>query len=142
MLPQLLALDGDPGRPDRHRDRCRATPPSGEAYAADPLVWHGPFKRPTLEALSATIDAIRRGRQARALPTLWVHGEDDQLVPIEASRGGHRADLGGEHADAGRRTPGARHEVFNETNKDEVLDDVTDFIDEQIGHGEATTSFL
>ncbi|GAA3133286.1 hypothetical protein GCM10020001_064710 [Nonomuraea salmonea] len=28
--------------------------------------------------------------------------------------------------------PGARHEIFNETNKDEVLDDVTAFIDQSL----------
>ncbi|MFD0854982.1 lysophospholipase, partial [Actinomadura adrarensis] len=29
--------------------------------------------------------------------------------------------------------PGARHEVFNETNRDEVLADVTAFIDRVLG---------
>ena len=29
----------------------------GQAYAADPLVWHGPFKRPTVEAMARAADA-------------------------------------------------------------------------------------
>ncbi len=29
--------------------------------------------------------------------------------------------------------PGARHEVFNETNQDEVIGEVADFIDEATG---------
>ncbi len=139
VLPQLLALDEIPDTPIDPATLSR-DPAIGEAYAADPLVWHGPFKRPTLEALSATIDVIRAAGRLGAVPTLWVHGEDDQLVPIDASRAGI-AQLKGEYL-TNRTYPEARHEIFNETNKDEVLDDVTEFIDEQIGHSAKAVSFL
>jgi alpha-beta hydrolase superfamily lysophospholipase len=56
-----------------------------------------------------------------------VHGEDDQLVPLEGTRVGIEA-IGG--SDLTERVyPGARHEVFNETNSKEVLADVTAFVD-------------
>jgi alpha-beta hydrolase superfamily lysophospholipase len=139
VLPQLLALEEIPDAPIDTATLSRDEA-IGKAYAADPLVWHGPFKRPTLEALSATIGVIREAGRLGTVPTLWVHGEDDQLVPIEASRAGI-AQTKGEHLT--RKTyPGARHEIFNETNKDEVLDDVTDFIDDQIGRDERAVPFL
>ncbi|GAA3609859.1 hypothetical protein GCM10022419_113620 [Nonomuraea rosea] len=97
-----------------------------------PLVWHGPFKRATLEAFATTLAAIAKGGTFGALPTLWVHGDEDALVPLPASRGGIEAVRGSDLTE--RIYPGARHEVFNETNKDEVLDDVTAFIDRALTH--------
>ena len=103
-------------------------PSVGEVYSADELVWHGPFKRPTLEALDRGLRTIGEGPKLGDLPTLWVHGAEDALVPIGETRGGIEQ-LGftrlEEHV-----YPGARHEVFNETNQDEVLDTVADFIDD------------
>ena len=102
-------------------------PRIGEIYTADPLVYHGPFKRPTLQSLKTALATIGDGPRLGDLPTLWVHGEDDQLVPIVETRAGIEAIRG---TDLTQRTyPGARHEVFNETNKAEVLQDVTGFID-------------
>jgi alpha-beta hydrolase superfamily lysophospholipase len=58
---------------------------------------------------------------------LWLHGEEDQLVPIAETRKGIEA------LQCTRLEeviyPGARHEVFNETNKDEVLARAADFVD-------------
>jgi alpha-beta hydrolase superfamily lysophospholipase len=62
-----------------------------------------------------------------------VHGEDDQLVPIDATREGIDALRGVVFEE--KSYPDARHEVFNETNKEEVLSDVTTFIDHAIGRG-------
>ncbi|MDX6583257.1 MAG: hypothetical protein QOI10_2441 [Solirubrobacterales bacterium] len=101
-------------------------PAVGEAYAADPLVYHGPFRRETLLGMGAATAAFAEGGTFGDLPTLWIHGEEDQLVPvantrpaIEAARGTHFEQ---------KIYPGARHEIFNETNSDEVLDDVVDFL--------------
>ncbi|RDI49844.1 alpha/beta hydrolase [Nocardia mexicana] len=102
-------------------------PEIGRSYAEDPLVWHGPFKRPLLEALSRCLDTINTGGDLGELPTLWLHGEDDHLVPLPASRIGVER-IRGKHLTE-RLYPGARHEIFNETNRDEVLADVTTFID-------------
>ncbi|MER6942850.1 lysophospholipase [Nonomuraea sp. NPDC000554] len=126
VVPTLLALDELPDVPIDTATLSRDLA-VGAAYAEDPLVWHGPFKRPTLEAFAATLAAIAKGGTLGTLPTLWVHGEDDQLVPLSGSRGGVEAIRGDDLTE--RVYPGARHEVFNETNKDEVLADVTAFID-------------
>ncbi|MFF5259556.1 alpha/beta hydrolase [Actinomadura viridis] len=102
-------------------------PEVGAAYAADPLVWHGPFKRVTVRALQAGIDLVAAGGSLGDLPTLWVHGDDDRLVPLEGTRTGIEALRGPGLVE--RILPGARHEVFNEIDRDEVLAEVTAFVD-------------
>lgn len=102
----------------------------GLRYQSDPLVWHGPFKRTLLEALDRCLEQINEGGRLGKLPTLWVHGEDDRLVPIAGTRPGIEQIRGDDLTE--RIYPQARHEVFNETNKDEVLADVTGFIDRAV----------
>ncbi|MDF2706366.1 MAG: lysophospholipase [Nonomuraea muscovyensis] len=63
---------------------------------------------------------------SRWLPTHWVHGADDRLMPASGSRAGVEAIRGDDFTE--RIYPEARHEVFNETNKEEVLADVTAFV--------------
>ncbi len=58
-------------------------------------------------------------------PLLWLHGSDDALVPLEGTVRGILT-LAGPDTTA-RIFPGARHEVFNETNRDEVLGEVARF---------------
>ncbi len=123
-VEQLLALEEIPDVPIDPSTLSRDAG-VGEAYEADELVWHGPFKRPTLEALQQAMATVNDGGPV-AVPILWLHGEDDQLVPIGPSREGFTS-LGGARA-AHKTYPGARHEILNETNRDEVLDDVLTFL--------------
>ncbi|MEV4860059.1 alpha/beta hydrolase [Streptomyces ossamyceticus] len=102
-------------------------PAVGSAYANDPQVWHGPFKRPTLEAFARTLETISANGSVGELPLLWVHGDDDRIVPLAGSRTGVEELRGAMWVE--RVYPGARHEVFNETNRDEVLADVKEFVD-------------
>ncbi len=129
-ITTLLELEEIPDIPIDTATLSR-DPRVGAAYAADPLVWHGPFKRPTVEAFDRCLAAISSGGRLGALPTLWVHGAADELVPLAGTR------TGIEEIRGDRLTeiiyPGARHEVFNETNRDEVLADLTAFIDEVLG---------
>lgn len=101
-------------------------PAVGRAYADDPLVHHGPFRRETLLGLGAAVEAVAAGGTFGPLPTLWIHGAEDQLVPLDATRPAIEAVRGERFAEI--IYPGARHEVLNETNRDEVLDDVVAFL--------------
>ena len=97
----------------------------GEAYVADPLVYHGGWKRPTLEAFVAADEAIAAGPGFGDLPLLYVHGGEDQLVPVVLARPIVER-LAGPDSDL-RIIEGARHEVFNELDKDETIALVADF---------------
>ena len=122
---QLLALEEIPDAPLDITTLSR-DPAVGETYAADPLVWHGPFKRATLEAMERGLQAVMSGPSLGDLPLMWIHGEDDQLVPIEGTRAGIEHLRGPRYAE--RIYPEGRHEMFNELNAEDVLADVTEFI--------------
>jgi len=123
---RLLALDEIPDTPISPAALSR-DPAVGAAYAADPLVWHGPMKRPTLKAFTRTLEAVDEAGDVGPLPLLWLHGDEDRLVPLPGSR------VGVERLSGGRLTEriftGARHEVFNETNRAEVFAELIRFLD-------------
>ncbi|MGI8921261.1 MAG: lysophospholipase [Solirubrobacteraceae bacterium] len=128
-LEGLLGLDPIPDVPIDPQVLSR-DPAVGRAYAEDPLVWHGPFKRATLEALVAAISAVAGGASLGALPTLWIHGEKDALVPLVHARPAVER-IRGQQLEQ-HVYPGARHEIFNETNRDEVIADMIAFIERQL----------
>ncbi|MEU6818138.1 lysophospholipase [Streptomyces sp. NPDC046860] len=123
---RLLALDEIPDLPISPAALSR-DPAVGAAYAADPLVWHGRMKRPTLLAFERGLAAVAAGDGTGDLPLLWLHGDDDRLVPVGGSR------TGVAHLGAGRATerifPGARHEVFHETDRVKAFAELTAFLD-------------
>ncbi|MFG3200066.1 MULTISPECIES: alpha/beta hydrolase [unclassified Streptomyces] len=127
---RLLALDEIPDTPISPAALSR-DPAVGAAYLADPLVWHGPMKRPTLLAFERGLAAVAGGGDTGTLPLLWLHGDDDRLVPLPGSR------IGVERLGAGRATErifaGARHEVFNETDRAKVFEELTGFLDPVLG---------
>ncbi|WP_370891689.1 alpha/beta fold hydrolase [Janibacter sp. GXQ6167] len=127
-VTELLDLDQIPPTPIDPATLSRDAS-VGAAYEADPLVWHGDFKRPTLQALATALRTINDGGTL-GVPTLWLHGSDDHLVPIEDTRYGWEQ-IAGDTSHA-KHYEGARHEIFNETNKDEVIADVLAFIDEHL----------
>jgi alpha-beta hydrolase superfamily lysophospholipase len=124
-LEAMLAAEEIPDAPIDPATLSR-NPEVGRAYVDDPLVWHGPFKRPTVEALQRCLDAVTGAGTVGDVPVLWLHGEDDQLVPLPGSREGWATFAG--PRSTSKVYPGARHEIFNETNRDDVLDDVVDFV--------------
>lgn len=105
-------------------------PQVGAAYAADPLIHHGGFHRETIQAVVDALAAVDAGPGFGDLPVLWIHGEDDPIALFG---------MAAERLDRLRGTgfrsisyPGARHEVFNETNQDQVLADVVAMIGETL----------
>lgn len=110
-------------------------PAVGAAYAADPLVYHGPFKRETLIALFTAVAAVAEGPSLGDLPTLWIHGTEDALSPIDSVRPTIELIRGPDFDQ--RIYEGAAHEVFNETNREEVLDDVAAFIRDALARSAA-----
>lgn len=128
----LLAMDPMPNVPIDPAMLSR-DPAAGEAYLADPLVHHGPLTRQTLTAIFASVDVIAAGPSLGELPTLWLHGENDPLAPydVTAKAFEHLAGTALEQ----KVYDGAMHEILNETNKDEVIDDVVAFLRSTVGLG-------
>jgi alpha-beta hydrolase superfamily lysophospholipase len=102
-------------------------PAVGEAYANDPLVWHGGWKRPTVAAFHRASVAVDSGPGFDDLPVLYVHGAADELVPMILVRPVVERLRGTDHSE--RIVPEARHEVFNETDKDETVREMADFVE-------------
>jgi alpha-beta hydrolase superfamily lysophospholipase len=121
----MLAADEIPDAPIDPSTLSR-DPAVGRTYVDDPLVWHGPFKRRTVEALKSCLETIAAAGPVEGVPVLWLHGEDDRLVPMDGTSAGWSTFAGKDSSS--KIYPGARHEIFNETNRDDVLGDVLDFV--------------
>jgi len=101
-------------------------PETGVKYAADPLVYHGPFHRASLEMFKRSVDEVAQGGSFGELPVLWIHGSEDQLAPLEEARVAIERIRGARTVE--KVYEGAQHEIFNETNREEVLDDTVEFL--------------
>lgn len=100
------------------------------AYEADPLVHHGPLPAGIAKALIEVGETMPRRAGALTAPLLVVHGDADALIPVSGSRllmecvGTDDAHL--------KVYPGLFHEVFNEPERDLVLDDVVSWIESHL----------
>ncbi|OCB56991.1 hydrolase [Mycobacterium vulneris] len=97
------------------------------AYNADPLVWHGKVPAGIARALIIVGETMPQRASALTAPLLVVHGEKDRLVAAEGSR--HLVECVGSTDVHLKVYPGLFHEVFNEPEKELVLDDVTTWIE-------------
>lgn len=118
-LPEIPEPEIDPALLSRD-------PAVGVAAGADDLVHKGPFRQQTIRAIAGALQVVNTGPALDGLPTLWLHGQNDELVPLAETKAG--IELLAPHPLTTRIYRDARHEVFNETNRAEVLRDTTDFI--------------
>ncbi|MDH3705519.1 MAG: lysophospholipase [Acidimicrobiia bacterium] len=91
-------------------------------YDEDPLVQHDITARLGGEMFAAMADVSARLDQI-CVPMLVLHGADDVLVNPRFS-----AALGGVPQVRRELLPGLRHEIFNEPERDEVLDQVVSWL--------------
>jgi alpha-beta hydrolase superfamily lysophospholipase len=96
------------------------------AYQNDPLVYHGKVPAGMGRALLQVGATMPQRAPALTAPLLVVHGADDRLIPVDGSRrlvesvGSSEVEL--------KIYPGLYHEIFNEPERDQVLDDVVSWI--------------
>jgi len=102
-------------------------PAVGEAYAADPLVWHGAWKAPTVAALGRAQDDVEAGPTFGDLPLLWIHGTEDALVPIVFTKAAVERLRGADFT--AHEHEGGRHETFHETDKERAIDLLCAFVE-------------
>jgi alpha-beta hydrolase superfamily lysophospholipase len=127
LAPVLVQLPEGTELPDEPIDPTVLSrdPSVGEAYANDPLVWHGGWKRVTLEAFLAANEAVDAGAGFGELPVLYIHGELDQLVPMAVAQPAAHRLKGAAFAE--EIVSEARHETFNELDKAATIALVADF---------------
>jgi len=138
LKPDYVILSGpaivpliDPN--DRSIDPTRLSkdPDVWAAYLEDPLVLRERVQDDLLYRLADGISLLPGRASQIDRPILLIHGTDDRLCSHEGAK------LYVDATAAPDRTtllyPGGRHEMFNETNRDEVLSDLWHWIDARIG---------
>jgi alpha-beta hydrolase superfamily lysophospholipase len=96
------------------------------AYKADPMVYHGKIPTGIGRALLQVGETMPRRAPALTAPLMVVHGADDRLIPTDGSR--RLVECVGSTDVELKVYPGLYHEVFNEPERDRVLDDVVVWI--------------
>ena len=104
-------------------------PAVGEAYVKDSLVWQGEWKVPMLESFKRELELISNGGTL-ACPAYWLVGGEDPLCPPSTNQVVWDTIKPADHDH--KVYPGARHEIFNETNREEVFADALDFVDAKL----------
>src|SRR3954466_4309620 len=98
-------------------------------YDADPLNYHGKLPARTVAELAKAIDGFPDAVTKFKLPLLVMHGTADRLVPIAA--GQMVADRAGSEDKTWKPYDGLFHEILNEPERQQVLDDIADWLDER-----------
>lgn len=119
-------------------------------YATDPLVYHGDVKRELLVAELVALDNLCADIEKIKIPIMFLHGSADPFVPYQESLNAFNR-----MASTDKRVKiyevgflfffslsplfshfqfkGAEHELVNETNKEEVIKDLMEFIQHVTG---------
>ncbi len=120
LLPHFeIKEDGDPSLLSKD-DRV------GAEFYADPYRVPYPTARLGRELMNA-IDEAREGIDKITVPTLVLHGGDDRLVPTAAS------EILETRPNVERRVLGElRHEIFNEAEGLDIVDDVVSWINQHL----------
>ncbi|MGH3563615.1 MAG: lysophospholipase [Mycobacterium sp.] len=121
-----------PGLPVQSLDSSAVSrdPEVVTAYDTDPLVHHGRAPAGVARALVLVGETMPERAAALTAPLLVLHGAEDRLVPVYGSR---RLTACVGSADVQLNIyPGLYHEVFNEPERNQVLDDVVSWIDARL----------
>ncbi len=101
-----------------------------DAYNTDPQVYHGKVPGGIARVLMLVGETMPQRAASLAAPLLVVHGSDDHLIPVEGS---HQLVAAVGSSDVELKVyPGLYHEVFNEPEQDQVLDDVVSWINARL----------
>ena len=100
------------------------------AYNTDPLVYHGKIPGGIARALLLVGETMPQRAAALTAPLLVVHGSEDRLIPVDGSR--QLVDAVGSSDVELKVYPGLYHEVFNEPEREQVLNDVVSWINARL----------
>lgn len=126
FLPRLGVVELDPNGVSRD-------PKVVADYLADPLVYNGKMGARLAAELLSNMTKIQENAWQIGLPILLLHGEKDSLAAAEGSKF-----LDAHIASSDKMLkiyPELFHEIFNEPEKDQVLNDMTDWLDTRLSAG-------
>jgi alpha-beta hydrolase superfamily lysophospholipase len=99
-------------------------------YLADPLVYNGKMRARLAAEMLRNMTKIQENADQISLPMLLLHGGKDSLAAAEGSM------FLDSHISSEQKLlkiyPELFHEIFNEPEKDMVLNDMTDWLDTQL----------
>jgi alpha-beta hydrolase superfamily lysophospholipase len=121
-----------PGLPVQQLDATAVSrdPAVVDAYNSDPLVYHGKVPAGIARALVVVGETMPQRAAALTAPLLVVHGSEDRLIDVDGSRQLVEA-VGSSDVEL-KLYPGLYHEVFNEPERNQVLDDVVSWINARL----------
>ncbi|MPY94401.1 MAG: alpha/beta fold hydrolase [Acidimicrobiia bacterium] len=105
-------------------------------YRADPLVHHGRYTARLAAEVYGRMASFAAEVPSLHAPLLIVHGTEDSLVPVDVSR--TLLALVGSADKSLVEYPGLYHEVFNEPEGPEVLQDVLDWVGARVPEARRT----
>lgn len=123
FFPKLGVLELDPNGVSRD-------PTVVADYLADPLVYNGKMGARLAAEMLRNMTLVQQNAGQILLPLLMLHGEKDSLAAAEGSRF-----LDAHIASTDKMLkiyPELFHEIFNEPEKDQVLNDMTDWLDTRL----------
>jgi acylglycerol lipase len=101
-----------------------------DAYRTDPLVHHGKLPARTVVELAGAIESFPGAVGAISVPTLIMYGTDDRLCPPQGSV--MLAERIGSPDKTLKAYHGLYHEILNEPERDQVLDDLCAWLSAQV----------
>ncbi len=101
-----------------------------EKYVNDPLVFTGKLPVSVLVAMVKGMKRSVKGLGDVTVPALIMHGEADRVVPVEASRL-LMSKIGSKDKEL-RVFPQMFHEIFNEPERVEIVDQVIDWMQKRL----------
>lgn len=121
-----------PGLPVQQLDATAVSrdPAVVDAYNSDPLVYHGKVPAGIARALVVVGETMPQRAAALTAPLLVVHGSEDRLIDLDGSRQLVEA-VGSSDVEL-KIYPGLYHEVFNEPERNQILDDVVSWINARL----------
>ena len=137
-VPPLLAFTAKtlgaiaPGLPVEELDSSAISrdPAVVAAYDSDPLVHHGKVPAGIARALLLVGETMPQRAPALTAPLLVVHGVEDRLISVEGSR--QLVECVASSDVELKEYSGLYHEVFNEPERNQVLDDVVSWINARL----------
>lgn len=100
------------------------------AYETDPLVYHGKMHARTGHGLMTHIKEVIARADRITQPVLILHGTEDQIATCEGSKDLHAAVASKDKTL--KLYEGAYHEVFNDDQKEQFMQDVVDWLNARV----------